>query len=148
MVEWQYIRVISEHLSYFLLGEARHLIELWSERVVGADVEATCQVVHCYRADACNEDTSQCRACRPLDGVEEKTEIALAMCLVAVTLQVFLVGKDVVGEVVVLVDEEINLLSCISTFLAQISQLGDGTFLILQSFLCAKRKQVGISVAT
>ena len=111
MVEWQHTGVIAQHISYFILCESCHLIEFRSQGVIGADIESACQVIHRYRANACYEDTCQGIACCSLDGIKEFSEISFAMCLGAVSLLMFLVSKNLIGEVVVLVNEEINLLT-------------------------------------
>ena len=71
MIERQHTGVIAQHLSYFILCESCHLIEFWCQRVIGADIESACQVIHRYRANACYEDTCQGIACSSLDGIKE-----------------------------------------------------------------------------
>ena len=45
-------------------------------------------------------------------------EISLAVSLFAISGFMFLVGKNLIGKMVVFVDEEINLQACFSTFVA------------------------------
>ena len=69
------------------------------------------------------------------------------MRFVGVAVQAFGVGEDGVGEVVVLVNEEIHLLSGTLALRNQIVQLVDGSVLFVQSFPDALRQQVGINFA-
>ena len=111
MIEWACCGVILQHIPYIFFCESCHFIEFRSQRVIGADIESACQVIHRYRANACYEDTCQGIACCSLDGIEEFSEISFAMGLYAVSLFMLLVCENLVGEVVVLVNEEINLLT-------------------------------------
>ena len=64
------------------------------------------------------------------------------MSLVAVSLQMLLVGKDCVCKVVVLVDKEIDFLVDFRTHLAQICQLLYGTVTLIHLFLCSCGKKM------
>lgn len=111
MIERQYAGIVAQHISYFILCESCHLIEFRSQGVIGADIESACQVIHGDRANACYEDTCQSIACSSFDSIKEFSEISFAMGLCAVSLLMLLVSKNLIGEVVVLVNEEINLLT-------------------------------------
>jgi len=67
--------------------------------------------------------------------------------LVAIPHKMLLMGENHVGEVVVLIDEEINLLPHLLAFLAKKPQLGYRIRLLLQSFLGTSRKNMCIDVA-
>ena len=70
-----------------------------------------------------DEHSAQGIASRTLDGVEELSQVSLSVGLVAIPHKMLLMGKNHVGEVVVLIDEEINLLSHLLALLAKESQL-------------------------
>ena len=53
-----------------------------------------------------------------LDGVEKLAKVSLAVSLFQVSALVSLVGKNLIGEVVVLIDEEIDFLTYLSTLRA------------------------------
>ena len=85
-------------------------------------------------------------ASRTLDGVEELAQVSLSMGLVAIPHKMLLMGENHVGEVVVLIDEEINLLSYLLAFLAKKSQLRHCILLVDHSFLGISRKNMCIDV--
>ena len=147
MIERKHAGIIAEHLSHFFLRKTSHLVELWCQRVVGTDIETTRQVVHGDRTDTGDKDSSKGSSCRTLDGVEELAKITLAMGLLAITLQVLLVGKDIVGEVVVLIDEEIDALAYFRTNLAEIPQLFHSPLTFVHLFLRSFWKETRIDIA-
>ena len=147
MVERQHTGIIAQHLAHFLLRETCHLVEFRSQGIVGANVETTRQVVHRDRADTRHEDSSQGSARSSLDGVEETAQISLAVRLLAIAVQVLLIGENHIGEVVVLVDKEINLLSSLHSLLAEIAKLFYGSNLLIHPLLDARRQKMGIDVA-
>lgn len=69
------------------------------------------------------------------------------MRLVRISAQAFGTGKDGVGEVVVLVDEEIHILSGTFTSLTEEVQLLHGSVRLAQSFQSVLRKEVGVYLA-
>ena len=118
MFERENAGIIAEHFSNFFLRESCHLIESRIQGIVGSNIETTRQVIHGDRADTCHKDSSQGSVSRSLDGIEELAEIAFTMRLLTITLQVLLVGKDRIGEVVVFIYEEIDFLIDLVTSLA------------------------------
>lgn len=46
MIEWACCGVILQHIPYIFFCESCHFIELWIQRVIGADVESAGQVIH------------------------------------------------------------------------------------------------------
>ena len=56
MIEWACCGVILQHIPYIFFCESCHFIELWIQRVIGADVESAGQVVQGDGADAGHED--------------------------------------------------------------------------------------------
>ena len=88
-----------------------------------SDVESAGQVIHGHRAYSRDEHSAQGIASRTLDGVEELTQVSLTVGLVAIPHKMLLMGENHIGEVVVLIDEEINLLAYLLALLAQESQL-------------------------
>ena len=86
MIEWACCGVILQHIPYIFFCESCHFIELWIQRVIGADVESAGQIVHdhgTYTGDEATLDTGV-GSCFHL--VEEGAQIAFAMCLVGVTM--------------------------------------------------------------
>ena len=63
--------VVGQELTYFFLRETCHLVELIAERVVGSDIEATCQIVQGYRTYTRNEHSLDGGIGTCFDGVEE-----------------------------------------------------------------------------
>ena len=57
VVEWTGGGIVSEHLAHLLFRETYHLVEFRCERVVGSDIETTCEVVHCHGTYAGDETT-------------------------------------------------------------------------------------------
>ncbi len=78
--------VIGQHLPYFLFRESYHFVEFWGERVIGTDVEAASEVVHCNRADTGDETALDTGIGSCFHLVEEGAQIAFTMCLVGVTM--------------------------------------------------------------
>lgn len=69
------------------------------------------------------------------------------MRLIRIAVQAFGTGKDGVGEVVVLVDEEIHILSGTCASLIEVIQLLHGSAHRTQSFQSILRKEVGVYLA-
>ena len=136
--------VVGEHLAHLLFGEAHHLVELWREGVVGADVESRGEVVHRDGADAGDEAASDAGVGTGLHLVEEGAQVAFAVGLVGVAHQAFGAGEDGVGEVIVLVDEEVQLLSGFLANLAEGVELTDGIGADFQFLHSVGRQQVGV----
>ena len=134
-MELEVLAVVGKHLSHFSLGESHHLVETIVQGIVGADVEATGEVVERYRTDTRDEDTLDTRISARLDGVEEGTQVARTVRLSLVFIQTGGIGEDVVGEVVVLVNEEINFLTCPVTLIIYIVQLLYTSILFVQFIL-------------
>ena len=91
--------------------EAEQAVEFGIEADVGADVEAAGDIVHGERRDAGDEQPRQtaARAARgPLEQGEKALEKPAAMGQLAIR-RFALVDQDIVGEMVVLIDEEIKL---------------------------------------
>ena len=99
--------IVGQHLAHFLLRKAHHLVETICEGVVRADIESAGEVIEGDGADPGDEDTldSGVRSC--LDRVEERAQITRAVRLSLVFIQTGGIGEDVVGEVVVFIDEEV-----------------------------------------
>lgn len=77
-------RIVGQHLTYFFLRKSRHLVKLGAQGIVGADVEATGQIIHRHRTDTCYENTLQGCTCSRLHRIKEETQIAFAMRLLAI----------------------------------------------------------------
>ena len=76
--------------------------------------------------------------------VEESTQVTFAMRFVGIAVQAFGVGEDGVGEVVVLVDEEINIPPGTLALMIKEVELVDSSFYCVQLFFDALRQKVGI----
>ena len=63
------------------------------------------------------------------------SQISLAVSLLAVSGFMLLVGKNLIGKMVVLVDEEVNLQACLAALGAELVQLVDGIFLFVKPLL-------------
>ena len=126
--------------------KSSHFIESWIQRVVGANIEAAGQVVHRHGTHACHKDSSETVDRGILDCIEELAEITLAMCLFQVSALMSLVGKNLIGEVVVLIDEEIDFLTYLIALVIEVVQLGDGILLHIQSLLGAFWQEAGIDI--
>ena len=89
-------------------------------------VKTACQVVHGHGTHSGHEDTGERTARRHLDGVEESAQVSLTVGLLTVSGEMLLIGEYLVGEMVVLVDEEIYLLANLQAFCAEKTQLANG----------------------
>ena len=63
------------------------------------------------------------------------SQISLAVSLFAISGFMFLVGKNLIGKVVVFIDEEIDFLSRLASLGAEVVQLIDGIFLFIKPLL-------------
>lgn len=97
-------------VAHFLLREARHFVELIGQGIVGTDVKAVGQVVHSNRTNARHEDSLQGGIGSRLDGVEELSEITCAMSFCLIAVETIRLRQDGIGEMVVLIDEEIYIM--------------------------------------
>lgn len=79
-------RIISQHFANFVFGEPHHFVESWREGVVGANIEATGQVIHCYGADTSDKTAFDAGICSGFYFVEEGTQITFFVCLVSVAV--------------------------------------------------------------
>ncbi len=100
--------IIADHLSDLRLREAQHLVEASVEAHVQRDVVATRKVVKRDRRHAEHDDTVKHR----LEEFEDVAVEASAVSEFMISLLPFHV-EHVVGEIVVLVDDEIELVSCL-----------------------------------
>ena len=101
------LRIISQHLAHFFLCESHHLVEVIVKRVVGADIEAAGEVIKGYGTDTGDEDTLDARISALLYCIEECAQVASAVSLALIFIKTCGIRKDMIGEVVILVDEEI-----------------------------------------
>ena len=104
------VAVILQHGAQFRFGEAHKAVEQRRGGDVGSDIEAARHVVQRDGAYAGDEHAFQCHVVargEELEHVEEVSEEAFAVGGLAIL--VFAEGgKDGIGEVVVLVDEEVD----------------------------------------
>lgn len=115
--------VVVQHFPHLRFRKTHQLIELRRQRVVGTDIETARHVVHRHRADTRHETAFDGCLGACLDGIEELAEITLTVRLALVVLQAGRVRKDVVREVVILIDEEENLAAHLITLVYQQLQL-------------------------
>jgi len=113
-------RIISQHLPYFFLRKSRHLVKLGTQGIVGADVETTGQIIHRHRTDTRHENTLQGCTCSRLYRIEEETQIAFAIRLLAIIGHILRLSKNLIGKMVVLIYEEIDLLTNFLTLLTDV----------------------------
>lgn len=88
MIEGQHTGIIAKHISHFLFSKTCHLIKPWAKRVVGANVEATCKVVHSNRTYTRHKHSAKSTISKTLYGVEETAKITLAMRLLAIAHEI------------------------------------------------------------
>ena len=112
MIELVMLAIVCQHLAHLLLCKAHHLVEAVGQRIVRADVESACEVIEGYWTYTCDEYTLDGRVCSCLYGVEECAQVACAVSLALIFVKTCGIGEDMIGEVVILVDEEIDFLSC------------------------------------
>ena len=108
MNDFSLLPVVFQQFPYFGFGESDHVVEYRVGALIAGDIEATCEIVHRYRADTGDETALDAGIGSCFHLVEEGAQIAFAMCLVGVTMQTLRIGEDGIGKVVVLIDEEIN----------------------------------------
>ena len=139
-------RIVGQHLPHFFLRKSRHLVKLGAQGIVGADVETTGQIIHRHRTDTCYENTLQGCTCSRLHRIKEETQIAFAMRLLAITGHILRLSKDLIGKMVVLIYEEIDLLTNFITYFANILQLIDTSLLLVHFLLDIFRKILLINI--
>ena len=120
VVEVVLLRIVRQHLAHLLLGEAYHLVEGVREGVVRSDIESAREVVEGHGAHASDEDALDGRICTSLYRVEESAQVACAVCLALVFVETRRVREDMVGEMVIFVDEEVDLQTSVIAGLVQI----------------------------
>ena len=105
MVERAGSRIIGQHLAHFFFGETHHLVKIRFEGIVGADMKATGEVIHCYRTNTSDEAAfyTGVRFCLHL--VEEGTQVAFTVRLVSIAVQAFGVREDGISKMVILIYE-------------------------------------------
>ena len=146
VVEWTGGGIVSEHLAHFFFRETYHLVEFRCERVVGSDIETTCEVVHCHGTYAGDETTLDAGIGSGFDFIEKSAQITFAMCFVRIAMQAFYIREDGIGEMVVFVDKEVNTLVGLITFCEQVFKLFDSSFFFVEFFLDAFGEIVGVNV--
>ena len=108
LVEHAQVPVRLQHAPHLVLGETEHLVELGPEAQVGADVEAARDVVHGHRRDTRDEQPLHAAVLRArLERREEAAVEAAAVGERVVRLRSN-ASEDRVGEVVVLVDQDVE----------------------------------------
>mgnify|MGYP000740172672 len=138
--------IIRQHLAHVLFRESGQLVEFGGEGVVGADVESAGQVVHRYGAYTGDETPLDGGVGTRLHGVEEAAQIARTVRFALVAVQAGGFGQYLVGEVVVLVDEEEDLLTCFIALLVEVVQLLHGSLLLVHLLLDVFGQILGIYV--
>ncbi len=140
--------VIREHFAGFLFGEACDFVEPCVCGVVGADVESACQVVERYGRNSSYEKSFDGCLRAVLDGVEKRAQVSRSVRLVHIATELRVVGEDVVGEVVILVDEEVNLLVGLFNLLNDVFEFVNGVFVhFFKFFLRIAGKELRIDIA-
>ena len=134
VVEIEGIGIVSEHFAHFFLREARHLVKLVCQGVVGADIETAGQIIHSNRTNTRYEYSLQGGIGCRLDSIEEFTEISRSMGFCLIAVEAIRLCQNGIGEMIVLVNEEIHLLSGLLAFLAEIVQLLCCTILLVHLF--------------
>lgn len=123
--------IISQHFTDLLLGEAHHFVELRGEGVVGADVEATGQIVHRDGAHARDEIALNARIGTGLYFVEESAQITFLVRFTGVTSQTFGIRKNGVCEMVVFVYKKIDVPAGTFALVIKVIQLFDSPLLFV-----------------
>ena len=123
MIERANSRIISKQRPHFFLCKSYQFIKLMTQRIISAYIEATRQIVHRYRTHTCDKDTCQRRRSGILHGIEEHSKISFAMSLLTIPDHVLRLSKNLVGEMIILINEKIDMLVYILTFCSQELQL-------------------------
>ena len=145
MSERTVCRIVSQHFAHFLFSESHHFVKFGCKRIIGADIESASQIVHRHGADARYETTLDTGISTCFYLVEESAEITFAMCFVGITIQAFGVGKYGIGEVVVLINKKIDILTGTFTLMTKEVELIDRPILFVQPFFNTLWQKVGIN---
>ena len=131
MVELTGGAIVVQHRPHIFFRESSQFIKLRRSGIVRTYIETARQVVHCHGTDTRHETTLDGRIRSCLDGIEKRTEITCAVRFLHIVIQAFRFGKNLIGEMVVLIDEKEYLLIGISYPLTQEIQLFDCPLLFI-----------------
>ena len=126
------LRIVSQHLSHFFLSESHHLVKAVGKWVISAYVETAGEVVEGYGTDTGYEDTLDGGISACLNGIKECAQVACAVRLALVFIKAGGIREDMIGEVVILVDEEIYFQTSLIAFIIYIVQLCHASVLFIQ----------------
>ena len=119
------IAVILKHLPNLIISKAHHRIKILFKRDIPSDIVTRSNIAEAKWSDARDKDTGHRRVASCGAGfqiVEEKTELANAVSKFQIV--VFALGKQCIGKIIVLVNNDIHFLSRLpSSFLYIIRQL-------------------------
>ena len=139
--------VIVNHIPRLALGKAGYFVEICGGGVVGADIESACEVVERNGRHACDVQPFKSVLAAVLDGVEECAQIASAVRFVHITAELGVIRQDIVGKIVVFVDEYIDFLSCLLNLFTEFFQFCHSIIALIQLSLRLRRKQITVFVA-
>ena len=100
--------IIVQHLPHLFLRETGHFVEERFQGIVGPDVETAGQVIHRDRTDTGHEESLDGLVGPILDHVVKLADVPLTMRLLAVLVEAVRLGQNLVGEMVVFVDQEVE----------------------------------------
>ena len=128
-VRWQHshIFIICEHLAHILSRESEHLVKFGTHRHVPSDVESAGEVIECHWAHSREEYSLE----HTLELLEYATVEAVGMGHLVIYVLAVL-GQYHVGEVVILVNDEIKRMSVLPRHVVQQVKLLAGGVRLLQ----------------
>ena len=141
------LTVIFNHIPCLTLGKTGDFVEICGGGVVGADVESACEVVKRNGRHTCDVQPFKSVLAAVLDGVEECAQIASAVRFVHITAELGVIRQDIVGKIVVFVDEDIDFLSCLLNLFTEFFQFCHSIIALIQLRLRLRRKQITVFVA-
>ena len=100
--------IIVQHLPHLFLRETGHFVEERFQGIVGPDVETAGQVIHRDRTDTGHEESLDGLVGPILDHIVKLADVPLTMRLLAILVEAVRLGQNLVGEVVVFVDQEVE----------------------------------------
>ena len=108
MNDYSFLPVVFQQFPYFGFGESDHVVEYRVGALIAGDIEATCEIVHRYRADTGDVHTFHNPVSIVFDGFEKVPQKTVAMGEGAIT-GIAVDDQYVVGKVIVLVEDEVHL---------------------------------------
>ena len=126
--------VLLQHGTYFYLCKSCHLVKTRIEWIIGSYIKTACKIIHRHRTHSCQEYSLDAWICTWLNCVVEGAKISCTMCLRSIVVLTRNLWKYCISEMIILIDEEIETLTCFVTKVAHTIKLFYCSFFLLQFY--------------